>query len=1559
VPAANIVFGGSGGSRTVVVTPAANQSGTAQITITVGDGSANTSTSFDLTVSAVNDAPTISTIADQTIDEDLSTSALAMTVGDVDNPVNSLTLTGSSDNTSLVPNANIVFGGSGANRTVTVTPASNQSGVAVITVTVSDGTNQVSTTFQLTVNGSDDPPTISSIANQTINEDVPTGLLPFTVNDAETAAADLVVTGTSDNTSLIPDAYIVVSGTGANRNVQITPALNQSGIAIITLSVSDGVNSASTNFQVTVNTVNDAPTISAIADQVVNEDTSTDAIAFTIGDVETAPGSLTVTASSGNTVLIPNGNIVLGGSGANRTVQAAPAANQSGTAVITINVGDGVNTTSRNFQVTVNAVNDPATITPIADQTVNEDNPTAALAFTLSDPDTPVGALTLTGTSDNTALVPNANIVFAGSGGSRTVTVTPVSNQSGTAVITVTVNDGTNDTPTSFQLNVTAVNDAPVIADQIPVSTNEEQPFDVEFSDLVVTDPDNTYPDDFTLEVLGNPGYTFSGATVTPNANVTGNMVVRVRVSDGTAQSNIFNLQVTVNAINDPPVITAQNPSPLIVNEDGSVTVQLSHLTIVDPDNNSGFTLTLADGANYSISGNVVTPDANYNGTLSVPVTVSDGTATSASFPLQIQVNPINDVPQITGQASITIAEVQPVALDLSQLTVFDPDNDYPDDFTLAILSGPNYSITGNTVIPVPNFSGTLLVRVFVNDGVANSAIYNLQISVNSTNDAPVITGQNPLSTDEGEPITITINDVTVNDPDNTYPDDFTLIILPGPKYTFSGNVVTPNQDVEGVISVSVKVNDGEVDSAPYNLQLTINGINNAPVITGQQPLTTPEEFPITLKLADLIVTDPDSPFPTGFTMTASPGENYTIAGLTVTPAIDFNGSLSVPVTVSDGQLTSAVFNLEVVVSPVNDPPVINGHQPLSTLEDQAIVLKLADLNVTDVDNTFPTGFTLTVPAGSGATYTVSGTTVTPVANFIGALSVPVVVSDGTLSTSGTVEITVESVNDAPTLNVINNVTIQEDPIEQFIVALSGISSGPGEASQTVTVTASTNKPEWFEKFEVQYSGGATGSLAIKPKPNQFGTASITVRVQDNGPNSPVPNVNFFERTFNFIIEPVNDPPAITSTPLTIAETDQEYSYLIVAQDIEGEEITFGAPVLPPWLSLSQNANGSATLTGTPPPGTTGQIAVILQVKDPAEGSITTQEFQITVNSRPVISSFAIATDEEVTYTLGSEFAANFTDADANTLSEVEITRLPVNGTLTLNGAAVTLNQKISAAQIGNLELKYSPLKDATGMDTLSWNGSDGIFYSNTAQNVFITIRPVNDPPEIIALEAPESDTLKYELGSERPIQLTRIFDAIDADGDDIMSAQISFSVPQEYYTLEDQFIFKDTLGIIGQFDQTLGILTLNGRASVANYVAAIRSIKYNLIVAPIESRANVGDNRRVSIKLSDGIAFGGTKERLIGLTNTFQELDIATAFTPTGANPVWNIYSPNGLEQYKDAIIRVYNKRGTLVYEARGFSVPWNGDGPEGALPADSYFYTIDLKYDKKKYKGVVTILR
>src|SRR6185436_11840557 len=147
------------------VTPAANQSGTSTITVTVGDGTGTASDTFVLTVNAVNDVPTISDIADQAISEDTATAALAFTIGDIETAAASLILSAGSSNPALVPTNNIAFGGSGGNRTVTVTPAANQSGTTTITVTVGDGTATASDTFLLTVNAVDDAPTISDIVD--------------------------------------------------------------------------------------------------------------------------------------------------------------------------------------------------------------------------------------------------------------------------------------------------------------------------------------------------------------------------------------------------------------------------------------------------------------------------------------------------------------------------------------------------------------------------------------------------------------------------------------------------------------------------------------------------------------------------------------------------------------------------------------------------------------------------------------------------------------------------------------------------------------------------------------------------------------------------------------------------------------------------------------------------------------------------------------------------------------------------------------------------------------------------------------------------------------------------------------------------------------------------------------------------------------------------------------------------------------------------------------------------------------------------------------------------
>jgi len=103
-----------------------------------------------VTITAISGPPTISDIPNQSIPINGTTGPIAFTIAD--ERLGTVSITGSSSNTTLVPNANIVFGGSGANRTVTVTPALNRSGSATITVTATDAAGgSTSDSFVLTV----------------------------------------------------------------------------------------------------------------------------------------------------------------------------------------------------------------------------------------------------------------------------------------------------------------------------------------------------------------------------------------------------------------------------------------------------------------------------------------------------------------------------------------------------------------------------------------------------------------------------------------------------------------------------------------------------------------------------------------------------------------------------------------------------------------------------------------------------------------------------------------------------------------------------------------------------------------------------------------------------------------------------------------------------------------------------------------------------------------------------------------------------------------------------------------------------------------------------------------------------------------------------------------------------------------------------------------------------------------------------------------------------------------------------------------------------------------
>src|SRR5690606_9936800 len=227
------------------------------------------------------------------------------------------------------------------------------------------------------------------------------------------------------------------------------------------------------------------------------------------------------------------------------------------------------------------------------------------------------------------------------------------------------------------------------------------------------------------------------------------------------------------------------------------------------------------------------------------------------------------------------INQGESITIALSHLTINDPDNTYPTGFTLKLYGGSNYTFNGTTVTPAANFSGTLSVPVTVNDGENESERFDLQITViKPENEPPTITGQQPLSINQGESITIALSHLSVTDPDDTYPTGFTLKLYGGSNYTFNGTTVTPAADFSVTLSVPVTVNDGTNESKRYNLKIeVVKPENKAPTITAQPPLRSTQGESITIALSHLSVTDPDNTYPTGFTLKLYGGSNYTFNG--------------------------------------------------------------------------------------------------------------------------------------------------------------------------------------------------------------------------------------------------------------------------------------------------------------------------------------------------------------------------------------------------------------------------------------------------------------------------------------------------------------------------------------------------------------------------------------------------------------------------------------------------------------------------------------------------------
>ena len=311
---------------------------------------------------------------------------------------------------------------------------------------------------------------------------------------------------------------------------------------------------------------NTPPTIEAIADVVSNEDEAVAEIALVGDDKETIKSMLRYSVVATNADLVAPDGLVLRKTVSRRYLEITPLENAFGETDITVTVNDGIEEVSTTFNLTVNAVNDPPTISAVEPIEINEDQ-TVSFTVTLTDIDTAPEELKITGNAANAALLPSDNITSTGEGLSRTVTLTPGANMGGKTKVTLSVNDGDNTVSTETELTVIPVVDIPVaLPQELTTKYGKHLPLT-----LAGTDPDSLGLSFHLVEMPKNGSLigTAPNLTYRPKAGFEGMDTFQFRVVAGEHRSEPETIVITVLGLGkgDQPILSLKRGN------DGSLTI--------------------------------------------------------------------------------------------------------------------------------------------------------------------------------------------------------------------------------------------------------------------------------------------------------------------------------------------------------------------------------------------------------------------------------------------------------------------------------------------------------------------------------------------------------------------------------------------------------------------------------------------------------------------------------------------------------------------------------------------------------------------------------------------------------------------------------------------------------------------------------------------------------------------------------------------------------------------------------------------------------------------------
>ncbi|MFS2126780.1 Ig-like domain-containing protein [Pseudomonas sp. Pseusp97] len=844
----------------------------------------------------------------------------------------------------------------------------------------------------------------------------------------------------------------------------------------------------------------------------------------------------------------------------------------------------------------------------------------------------------------------------------------------------------------------------------------------------ILSDGTHSFTADATHQSVDLKGWNLETLTLTPPENFNGTIKLEVsatatEASNGDTATRTLDLVVTVAPVNDAPTVSgSQN---LQTDEDTPVSGQI-HASDVDGDNLS-YTLKNGSGpANGSVTFGTdghytYTPDANYNGSDSFTVLVSDGHGGSVEQVVTVGIKPVNDAPTTSDQTK-TIAEDTSLS---GKIVASDVDGD---QLTYSFGSMPQHSAsltiyhqTGQYIyVPAANFHGTDSFSIAISDGKGGVTYSTVTITVTPVNDAPVFTSSPTATTAEDTALVSQVQATDVDGDSLTYslktgPAHGTLTLQADGHYTY-----TPDANYNGADSFTVTVDDGNGGVVDQAVSITVTPVNDAPTAANQQK-DVAEDTPLVGKIIASDV-DGDS-LSYALQSGVSHGTlllNTTTGDYTYTPAANYNGADSFTVRVSDGHGGFVDSVVKINVTPVNDVPVFTSSPTASTAEDTALN---GTLTATDVENDALT-FSLksgSTPAHGSVVVNANGSyTYTPAANYNGSDSFTVQVSDGHGGiTEQVINVTVTPVNDAPVFTSQASLTTAED------TAKTGQLTATDVENDTVTFALKANGGASHGSVVVN----ANGSYTYTPVANYNGTDSFTVQANDG-------HGGITDQVITINVTPVNDAPNGTDNSITLNE-DSSRSFS--AADFGFTDVDAGDALSAVRIdSLPGNGtlkfNGTAVTAGqvidaadlgklvfTPAANANGNnyASFTFSVKD-SNGAFDATPNKLTLNVAPVNDAPVAANDSFTVSGLKGSYWGYREGTDGSNLTTLS----QVLSFITGKAAAATftassLNYSLSGGDLGgdgNLQKFLG--NDAKSLNTDPANTSDAIIQLTGAINL-------------------------------------------------------------------------------------------------------------------------------------------------------------------------------------------------------------------------------------------------